>query len=171
MCIVYHYMYLLCLQNEMKRVAGLSSLNNLTHFDDISALTEGRAPQVLLWHLSPISQLSGFRYGALPARLKPVCYFPPVNCWVWTESILSDYTKLSVYWVGQYWWVFLCNGYANPISYRVYRVHLTRFYTFFYFLGWRIQEKKTWWKGKCYMHSVYVLFVLCSHCIHSFFKE
>lgn len=32
-------------KNEMKRVAGLSSLNNLTHFDDISALTEGRAPQ------------------------------------------------------------------------------------------------------------------------------
>nr|XP_022343323.1 neuroguidin-like isoform X1 [Crassostrea virginica] len=32
-------------KNEMKKVAGFSSLNNLTHFDDISALTEGRTPQ------------------------------------------------------------------------------------------------------------------------------
>ncbi|XP_056014902.1 neuroguidin-like [Ostrea edulis] len=32
-------------KNEMKRVAGFSSLNNLTHFDDISALTEGRTSQ------------------------------------------------------------------------------------------------------------------------------
>ncbi|XP_061196314.1 neuroguidin-like [Saccostrea echinata] len=29
-------------KNEMRRVAGFSSLNNLTHFDDISALTEGQ---------------------------------------------------------------------------------------------------------------------------------
>lgn len=97
MCIVHHYMYLLCLQNEMKRVAGLSSLNNLTHFDDISALTEGRAPQVLLWHLSPISQLSGFRYGALSARLAqtnllfPTCKLLGVNRIniVWLYKALS----------------------------------------------------------------------------------
>lgn len=55
MFIAHHYLYLLCLQNEMKRVAGLSSLNNLTHFDDISALTEGRAPQVLHLHCFDIS--------------------------------------------------------------------------------------------------------------------
>lgn len=97
MCIVHHYMYLLCLQNEMKRVAGLSSLNNLTHFDDISALTEGRAPQVLLWHLSPISQLSGFRCGALSARLAqtrllfPTCKLLGVNRIniVWLYKALS----------------------------------------------------------------------------------
>lgn len=108
MFIAHHYLYLLCLQNEMKRVAGLSSLNNLTHFDDISALTEGRAPQVLLLHcfdisLSPISQLSGFRFGALSAnytRLRPDCHFPPVNGRVWTESILSDLYK-ALSWLGR----------------------------------------------------------------------
>lgn len=52
----------------------------------------------LFWHLSlsPISQLSGFRFGALSAnytRLRPDCHFPPVNGRVWTESILSDLYK------------------------------------------------------------------------------
>ena len=80
----------------MKRVAGFSSLNNLTHFDDISALTEGRTPQVFSSpNLSNVAilqnEMDTLHFVQIIQRVqKQTVNFPPVNCWACKESIKSD---------------------------------------------------------------------------------